>query len=388
MLKESSIYGGPAILPAGKKQCYEAGKAFRDRYLDPNTCNTTSTTSVSTCLTPPGGGAKYGLVNSDTYSNYVLLANSSALHRTVNSATSFFLGVFGGDTLTPATLAQAPYLAVPMVPVFSVSEEQDVAIRGYTKCPAYDRRLARWFASDEFKQKEAETAAVRAKVAELAPGLNTSLSQFWNVFDAFNVWRTYQVGEQMPEVPEELYKEIVGIATWLETGKMRSSLARNLLGGVLLADVVGRVEAAAKAVVDGFPATYYRFLAISGHYNTQLGVLAALGADQAAGSAQVPWFTSKIPSPAAVLIFELHRFPAAPQGQGPDALAVRLVLQDGPAGAYQVVPLPCSSSSAVAGEEGFCQLDRFLAMAGAQALSPQEWCRACENTGVLVCKVK
>lgn len=25
MLKESSIYGGPAILPAGKKQCYEAG---------------------------------------------------------------------------------------------------------------------------------------------------------------------------------------------------------------------------------------------------------------------------------------------------------------------------------------------------------------------------
>lgn len=25
MLKESSIFGGPAILPAGKKQCYEAG---------------------------------------------------------------------------------------------------------------------------------------------------------------------------------------------------------------------------------------------------------------------------------------------------------------------------------------------------------------------------
>jgi hypothetical protein len=205
-------------------------------------------------LTPPGGGAKYGLVNSApdvSYSNYNLLANSSALHRSINSATSFFLGAFGGGEDT--TTNQAPYLAVPMVPVFAVSDEQDVAIRAYNKCPAYDRRLTRWFASGEFKAKEEETAAVRARVAELAPGLNTSLSQFWNVYDAFNVWRTYQVGERMPEVPQELYTQIVEISAWLETGKMRSGLAKNLLGGVLLADVVGRIEAAAKAVVDGFP---------------------------------------------------------------------------------------------------------------------------------------
>lgn len=164
MLKENSIYGGPTILPAGKKQCYEAGKAFRDRYLDPNTCNSTAA-DVSTCLTPPGGGAKYGLVNSApdvSYSNYVLLANSSSLHRTILSATSFFLGAFGQDTLPKA--AEQPWMAVPMVPVFSVGEEQDVSIRGYSKCPAYDGKLARWFASTEFKTKEAETEAVRAKV--------------------------------------------------------------------------------------------------------------------------------------------------------------------------------------------------------------------------------
>lgn len=91
-------------------------------------------------------------------------------------------------------------------------------------------------------------------------------------------------------------------------------------------------------------------------------------------------------------MFELHRFTSP---QGPDALAVRLVLQDGPTSPYQVVPLLCSGSSdsgaAGAGgkeEEGFCPLAEFLAMAGPQALSPQEWCRACENAEVLICRVK
>jgi len=247
------MYGGPAILPAGKKQCFEAGRAFRQRYLDPQTCNNASKAD-DTCLTPPGGGARYGLMGQAadvSYSNYVLLANSSALHRTVLSATSFFLGAFGGQH---AAKEQAPpYLAVPMGPVFTVSEGQDVAIRAYNKCPAYDRKLARWFASDEFQQKEAETEAVRARVAELAPGLNTSLAQFWNVYDSFNVWRTYRVGEPMPELPADLYQSITDIAAWLETSKARSGLAGNLLGGVLLADLLGLIEAAGRAVRDGFP---------------------------------------------------------------------------------------------------------------------------------------
>lgn len=232
------------------------GKAFRERYLDRQTCNATATATagdVGTCLTTPGFGARYGLANSApdvSFSSFNLLANSSALHRTIVSATAFFLGAFGDGAPDDA---DAPHLAVPMVPVFSVAEEQDAAIRAYTKCPSYDRALARWFRSAEFKQKEAETEALRAQVATLAPGLNTSLAQFWNVFDAFNVWRTYRLGEPMPDLPDTLYQQVVGLATWLETAKMRSALAGNLVGGVLLADVLGRIEVAARAVRDGFP---------------------------------------------------------------------------------------------------------------------------------------
>jgi hypothetical protein len=50
------------------------------------------------------------------------------------------------------------------VPVYSTSDSEDWLIRGYSKCPAYQKRLAAWLRSDAFKQKEEETAALRQKV--------------------------------------------------------------------------------------------------------------------------------------------------------------------------------------------------------------------------------
>lgn len=129
-LKESDSYGGPTLLPAGRKQCYEAGEwelllshasaylcpsqglayevcagqAFRKRYIDPATCG-------DTCLTPSGGGGGYGLVSAPnvSYSNYNTMCNSSALHRTLLSGQSFLLGVFGG-----VSQGQPSYLSYPV----------------------------------------------------------------------------------------------------------------------------------------------------------------------------------------------------------------------------------------------------------------------------------
>lgn len=54
--------------------------------------------------------------------------------------------------------------ALQAVPVYSSSDSEDWLIRGYSKCPAYLTRLAVWLRSDAFKQKEAESAALRQKV--------------------------------------------------------------------------------------------------------------------------------------------------------------------------------------------------------------------------------
>ncbi len=380
-LKETSVFGGPTLLPQGKAQCVKAGQAFRARYLDTATCKATQT-----CLTAATGGARYGVVGSSPeigYSNYNTLINSSALHRTLLSAQTFFAGAFGGQ----ADTADVPALAWPVVPVFSTEDGQDWRIRPYTKCPAYDRALQQWFDSPEFSQKEQETAALRAEVQALAPGLNTSLENWWNVFDSFNVWRTCKVGDPMPEVEEETSAQVVALANWLETGKMRSGLAGNKLGGGLLGDVLGRVEQTAQAhrmgMLPGF--LHYKLLGVAGHYSTLLGVLSALQVDQVKGSeTALPWLRAKIPSPAAVLVFEVHY-------RNDEGYLVRAVWQDGPEDDYHTVPLPCGGGGGGGGggeedEEGFCRLQDFLALAAPQALNVGEWCRACENRDMLACR--
>ena len=56
----------------------------------------------------------------------------------------------------------------------------DYVLRGYTKCPAYQRRLEAWFGSPEFKAKEEETREFRESIAASAPKVNASLANWWN----------------------------------------------------------------------------------------------------------------------------------------------------------------------------------------------------------------
>lgn len=124
---------------------------------------------------------------------------------------------------------------------------------------------------------------------------------------------------------------------------------------------------------------------VSSHYNTQLGVLSALQAAVPASQRTQYLWASKIPSLAAVLVFELHK---SPSGQ----LVVRAVFQDGSKAAYKVLPLPCAvagdAAEGLAGP-GSCTLEGFRAIAGPQALnSSGDWCEACSNEKVLACAVR
>lgn len=48
--------------------------------------------------------------------------------------------------------------------MYSISDSEDWRIRGYAKCPAYQQRLSAWLRSDDFKQKEQESQALREQV--------------------------------------------------------------------------------------------------------------------------------------------------------------------------------------------------------------------------------
>lgn len=397
VLTESEATGGPTLLPQGKEQCRLAGAAFARRYISPASCRATRT-----CLAPPprAGGEEaeeqphsssiYGVVGTPgvSFSNWNTFSNSSALDRTIMSADAFLSGVFGAAS----------------APVFSVAEPEDYTIRGYTRCPRYQGRLERWLESDEFRAKERETKAMRARVGAALPHVanaSSSLSSWWNAYDALDVHRRFGVGDA-PTAPIAVddMQQAVDLANWLETRKMEPALASNLLGGAILADLLARVEAAAAAggsasASIGGAGGYYRLLTTSAHYNTQLGLLSALQAGASADGGgdgttttmqqtDYPW-RHKIPALAAVLAFELHR--ATTDG---GEFVVRTVAQDGPSAAYSVIPLPCAvagdAAEQVAGP-GACTLERFRALAQPQALgSASAWCEACGNVKVLACR--
>ena len=319
----------------------------------------------------------------------------------------------------------------------------DVLVRTYTKCPTYESALVRWcapprarapgvralrraaprrYGSPEFAAREAASAPLRSFVASLPyMTLDTSLRAWWNVYDAFDVWRSgaarqacawdccrltccelrcrrpdaererNSVGGHgahprslMPFLCAGVTRRLqVALANWLETRKMAFELTGPLLGGPVLTDALTRML----SLSAGAPLGANRLVVVSGHYNTQLGVLSALYLDGLpSAQAVVPWLT-RIPATAAVLAFELY----LRDGGNGTAYAVRLVAQDGPAANYTVLPMPCASvaGAAIAGD-GACMLKDLMLMTLPAVLAaglPADWCSACNNTVAAPCVV-
>lgn len=378
LLQESESIGGPSLLPEGQKQAYLAGKAYRERYVSAITCN-----STSTCLPDTNEQELYGVINTPgvEFNNFNMDIRSSGLDRTIMTALSFLTGVLPPEN--NATEERFLPDGQQVVPVFSQPDSEDIVIRAYSKCTAYQEALSQWFGSPQFLSKAEESAALRANVQALVPAMNASLENWWNVYDAFNVWRTYGVGDPTPDIDEATFQSMKELANWLETAKMSSTLTGAMVGGTILADLLQRVDRAVQAVQADVP-VYYKVLHLSGHYNTQLGVLSALALDTHPAAADTPWLR-KIPSLAALMAFEV-----VASSSSPPSFAIRLVLQDGPDAPYQPVPLPC----ATAGDEaeqlagaGACTLEAFQRYVAPRTLTTLQWCQACGDTSTTACQL-
>ncbi|MEW5318965.1 MAG: hypothetical protein WDW38_010143 [Sanguina aurantia] len=343
LLTETDANGGPTLLPQGQHQTFLAGASFANRYVNTN-CSATSTCLVG------AGGLSYGAINTtgNGFNHYNTYVRSSALDRTLMSSTGFFSGIF------PANSTMA-------------------------------------------------TSALFIPTGQQAGGslnLNVNLTNWFNIYDAWNVWLTYGVGDPMPAISTDLFNQMTVLAYWLEVTKMRSNMTLSLLGGALLGEALTYLNAAEAGVTQPTSTPYVRFVSSSTHYNTQLGLMGALRLDTyapaVAALAALPkgnWLATgsisgtnpKIPSLAAVLLLELVE---APPGSG-GVSAVRILIQDSPTGAYTQVPLPCSvpgdGGEAAAGV-GACTLPLFNAYAAPHALnSSADWCSACQNAAVDAC---
>mmetsp|Transcript_22540 Transcript_22540/g.67104 ORF Transcript_22540/g.67104 Transcript_22540/m.67104 type:complete len:583 (-) Transcript_22540:1111-2859(-) len=448
-LDDANAFGGPQLLPEGQRECYEAGSAYRARYIDVSSCD-------GTCLMRwhPGGstnGDAYGVINEAGvgFNGFNTYVRSSELARTVESALSFAAGLFppldlrnvSGIEVNPGN--SSDYFlpnGAQVVPVYTTVDDEDAIIRTYIKCPKYNQVLQSWYASAEFQAMEAESAQLRDRVNAAIQGcdngcrqnLDTSLLNWYNVWDAFNTRRNFGSGPEVPVISDEDYQEMTRLAYLLEVSKMRSSFTSTRLGGPLLNELAFHLRRVSDALsasqhqaaspgAQRAGSSFMQLHIVSAHYNTLLGVLTALGLDESqaaitaakggAGQNGPSWLatgarlnagTPKLPNPAAVLAFELH----VPKGWGDGSpgvgwngsttndLAVRLVQQDGPEAQYVTLPLPCVDSAEnearaaeLTGDAGSCLLPSFLQLLGTSLLSPLEWCGACSNQGVSACRL-
>ena len=432
---------GPALLPQGQSQQYQAGQNYQQRYISNLTCSFSNACLLRWLPTGSTNGDDYGIINASGvgFNNFNVVFRSSVLDRTQQSAQSFLAGVF------PALAARAQQYLVgassylptgqPVIPVYTTAgiDRNDITIRAYSKCNTFDGILTTWYSSPEFLSKAKETLSFRNSILQAYLDQNitapdTSLTNWYNIWDSFNVYRSYQVGDIVPSINSTHYSQMQDLAYWLEVSKMRSSLAGNLLGGTVLQmaldsmltagySIAGVLNPGASKPSDSF----YQLVGLHGHYNTQLGLLAALKLDQhmpavdafAGYSPTGSWLSTgsetqiaanitlpppKLPSAAAILSFELlvpvnvtsafNQTAPTVSSSPPPAFAVRLVLQDGPGKAYLTLPLPCGSITARSiGGAGSCTLTDLIAMVQSQkmALQPAEWCGACNNQVADLC---
>jgi hypothetical protein len=124
--------GGVTLLPLGQRQCYNAGAALRARYLESG-CSATST-----CLLLDGAAASalYGVVGAPgvAFSNFNLLARSSALDRTLLSARSFLSG---------ACFAARCWMW-PLCPFRRSADPSSRAVLSHPRAQASSRRFRAW----------------------------------------------------------------------------------------------------------------------------------------------------------------------------------------------------------------------------------------------------
>jgi len=358
LLGESS---DPPLSLGGLHDMAVLGEAMRSRYFEPD-C-----TAGGTCL-----GSQEELM-------YSVRAESSGLARTLGSAEALM------HTLYPDSIREAAAGLTLPTPVYSRRDGEDTVLRAYTKCPAHSARIAGWYDSDEFVQKDATSEELRRAVHEaltrLLPAEDlpvslvdgaTPLRDWWNAFDALDV--ALNANATAAASFGSLLSRAAELAAWTESNKFGSALASNTCGSALLREV-----SASLASLSGPKLQYY-----SAHYPTMLCALTALGLSSDSGDTADAWLATNLLPTGSALAFEVD---------GSDEVGLWLFHADtalgagagGPPMGWSRLPQNCPPKSSARVET--CPLGDFSSSVSARLLpSDAAWCRACENTSLDKCR--
>ncbi|KAH8082350.1 histidine phosphatase superfamily [Filobasidium floriforme] len=165
------------ITPLGSAQTYQSGIQFREKYLVND-----SSSAVA--------GVDWPLIN---LSEVDFMADASEGQVIVDSALSFAQGFFPANLAAgTAMLANGTPIASPLggyiyVPVTTVEADEEIALEGFTSCPAFVTRTNEVYKSSAFQAKAAEQKEYLDSLVSLLDGRAVTLENMYNVFDYMNV---------------------------------------------------------------------------------------------------------------------------------------------------------------------------------------------------------
>ena len=351
----------PILTPLGEQQLYELGTWLRQRYA----------------------------VDVPLLGKYVATEvrfESSDLERTISSANSLSLGVYPPANRT-SKASMLPSNLYPSIPIYMKGARNDLFLRAYDKCPAYQNALDNLYESDSWKIMEAEHRTLLSnlgRVAEFQSYVNDEgyvpLSDVWNVFDLINVAKTECAAAAATDDTDcefhpldyENWSELQTIAHLAEFQRYSNTTARDWLGANLLFQIHQRMGGNTSGFAPGSNPSdikgFRKFFHYSAHYPTILSVFAALNVS--------PPSDEVIPGYSDALIFELYH--------------------DTDTGVYSVDMLYKEANSAnsmtIRFPAGPCQGATSCALGDLTQLlssmsytSLEEWCVVCENDSADVC---
>ncbi|KDQ62176.1 hypothetical protein JAAARDRAFT_30078 [Jaapia argillacea MUCL 33604] len=166
-----------SITPLGNVQEYQLAQLLRSLYL-----NASSPSYIQ--------GISTGLFNQ----NQVQVRADAGGEGGVifDSTVSVVQGLWPPTPASNTTLANGTTIVGPLggyqyVPVESVEPNEDVSLEGWTNCNTFNNATNRFYASPEFQQMQASSAAFLSELPQYLDGRPVTLSNMWNIFDFMNV---------------------------------------------------------------------------------------------------------------------------------------------------------------------------------------------------------
>ncbi|KAJ7590398.1 histidine phosphatase superfamily [Mycena floridula] len=277
-----------------------------------------------------------------------------------DSAIALLQGLYPPNPKNKIVLANGDTVVAPLggyqyVPVETVEPANDRSLESWTDCPAFQKHISKFHASDEFKEMADEAKPFFKNIQDYVFGRPTTLENIWNIHDFISSQLLHNQTYAF-RLPPGIADQAHALANWHENGVFSDedqSGIGNIAGRTVLNTVLSSLERIA------FNADPLQFLLVETTYQPFISLFHGLGIIK-----EHPELAA-IPDYASALTIELRR------GSPPDLRDfLRFQFKNGTSGDFEPVH--------VFGNKADIPLTEFIYRSEGSAIgSNKEWAAVC-----------